>query len=383
MKIDRFHMERTQCLYENEVKFNLSESGVSPLTISELVPDKDGRAKLDQLPLGYPYSTGRKSLRRNIARFYGCDDYECVTVMNGGSEANYASIWGIVGSSDRVAFMVPNYLQGWGVARAYGRQTDGYKLVMKRNAQGEWRWSLDVDSLRKAVKKNTKLIVVTNPNNPTGYVLSEEEMQIIIDEARRVGAWILSDEIYRGAEVGGRPMTPTFFGRYDKVLVTAGLSKAFGLPGLRIGWVVSKPSMIRHLCSYHDYLTLTPSALSDYLADLVMQPGRRDEILKRTRGIIDHNLPVLEKWIAKNDDIFEYERPAAGAIAMLKYRLPISPVALFNRLREEKSVLITPGPHFGIGNYLRIGYGYDLGKTRRGLRQIDSVLQELRARKAA
>jgi aspartate/methionine/tyrosine aminotransferase len=124
--------------------------------------------------------------------------------MNGGSEANYASIWGIVGSSDRVAFMVPNYLQGWGVARAYGRQTDGYKLVMKRNAQGEWRWSLDVDSLRKAVKKNTKLIVVTNPNNPTGYVLSEEEMQIIIDEARRVGAWILSDEIYRGAEVGGR-----------------------------------------------------------------------------------------------------------------------------------------------------------------------------------
>ena len=382
MKIDRFHMERAQFLYENEVKFNLSESGVSPLTISELIPGKADRETFEQLPLGYPYSTGRKSLRKNIARFYGCNDYECVTVMNGGSEANYASIWGIVGPSDRVAFMVPNYLQGWGVARAYGRQTDGYKLVMKRE-QGEWKWSLDVDSLRKAVKKNTKLIVVTNPNNPTGYVLSEEEMQIIIDEARRVGAWILSDEIYRGAEVGGGPMTPTFFGRYDKVLVTAGLSKAFGLPGLRIGWVVSKPSMIQHLCSYHDYLTLTPSAVSDYLANLVMQPKRREEVLKRTRAIIDHNLPVLEKWIAKHADIFEYERPAAGAIAMLKYRLPISPVALFNRIREEKSVLITPGPHFGIGNYLRIGYGYDLGKLRRGLREIDPILQELRARKAA
>jgi aspartate/methionine/tyrosine aminotransferase len=382
MKIDRFHMERAQCLYENEVKFNLSESGVAPLTIRELIPGKADRETFEQLPLGYPYSTGRKSLRKNIARFYGCNDYECVTVMNGGSEANYASIWGIVGPSDRVAFMVPNYLQGWGVARAYGRQTDGYKLVMKRE-QGEWKWSLDVDSLRKAVKKNTKLIVVTNPNNPTGYVLSEEEMQIIIDEARRVGAWILSDEIYRGAEVGGGPMTPTFFGRYDKVLVTAGLSKAFGLPGLRIGWVVSKPSMIQHLCSYHDYLTLTPSAVSDYLANLVMQPKRREEVLKRTRAIIDHNLPVLEKWIAKHADIFEYERPAAGAIAMLKYRLPISPVALFNRIREEKSVLITPGPHFGIGNYLRIGYGYDLGKLRRGLREIDPILQELRARKAA
>jgi aspartate/methionine/tyrosine aminotransferase len=354
MKIDRFHMERAQCLYENEVKFNLSESGVAPLTIRELIPGKADRETFEQLPLGYPYSTGRKSLRKNIARFYGCNDYECVTVMNGGSEANYASIWGIVGPSDRV-----------------------------KREQGEWKWSLDVDSLRKAVKKNTKLIVVTNPNNPTGYVLSEEEMQIIIDEARRVGAWILSDEIYRGAEVGGGPMTPTFFGRYDKVLVTAGLSKAFGLPGLRIGWVVSKPSMIQHLCSYHDYLTLTPSAVSDYLANLVMQPKRREEVLKRTRAIIDHNLPVLEKWIAKHADIFEYERPAAGAIAMLKYRLPISPVALFNRIREEKSVLITPGPHFGIGNYLRIGYGYDLGKLRRGLREIDPILQELRARKAA
>ena len=141
--------------------------------------------------------------------------------------------------------------------------------------------------------------------------------------------------------------------------------------------------MIQHLCSYHDYLTLTPSAVSDYLANLVMQPKRREEVLKRTRAIIDHNLPVLEKWIAKHADIFEYERPAAGAIAMLKYRLPISPVALFNRIREEKSVLITPGPHFGIGNYLRIGYGYDLGKLRRGLREIDPILQELRARKAA
>lgn len=380
MKIDRFHMERTQCLYENEVRYNLSESGVSPLSISELIPGRNARDALEKLPLSYPHSTGRTSLRKNIARFYGCNDYECVTVMNGGSEANFASIWGTVGPSDRVAFMLPNYLQGWGLARAYGRQADGYKLVMKRT-QGEWKWQLDVDSLRKAVRKNTRLIVVTNPNNPTGYVLSEEEMQIIIAEARRVGAWILSDEIYRGAEVDG-PLTPTFYGRYDKVLITGGLSKAFGLPGLRIGWVVSKPGMIQHLCGYHDYMTLTPSYLSDYLADVVMRPKKRDQVLERTRSIIRHNLPVLEKWIAKHDDVLDYARPAAGAIAMLKYRLPISSVALFNRLRQKESVLITPGTHFGIGNYLRIGYGYDLGKTRRGLRLIDPVLDELRAKKA-
>ena len=213
-------------------------------------------------------------------------------------------------------------------------------------------------------------------------MLTEEEMQIIIAEAKRVGAWILADEIYRGAEVDG-PLTPTFFGRYDKVIVTGGLSKAFGLPGLRTGWVVARPQLIRRLCGYHDYMTLTPSYLSDYLADIVMKPKRRDEILQRTRSIIANNLPVLEKWLGKHADIFDYARPMAGAIATIKYRLPIGSVALFNRLREEQSVLITPGAHFGIGNYLRIGYGYDLAKTRGGLRRIDKVLQAIRGNKAA
>ncbi len=253
---------------------------------------------------------------------------------------------------------------------------------MKRDSSGAWKWQLDVDSLRKAVTRKTKLIVVTNPNNPTGHVLTEEEMQVVIDEARRVGAWILSDEIYRGAEVDG-PLTPTFFGRYAKVIVTGGLSKAFGLPGLRVGWVVTRPRLVKWLCQYHDYLTLTPSYLSDYLADIVMQPKRRDEILQRTCSIIGRNLPVLENWLAQQSDIFDYARPRAGAIAMVKYRLPIGSVALFNRLRQEQSVLITPGGHFGIGRYLRIGYGYDVGKLQTGLRRISVTLRELREKKAA
>jgi len=382
MKIDLFQMERTQCLYENEVKFNLSESGVSPLSLGELVPGKAQRDKLDALPLSYPHSTGRKSLRTNIARFYGGNDPESVMVVNGGSEANYTALWGLVEPSDRVAFMLPNYLQGWGLARAYGRQADSYKLVMKRDRNGSWHWQLDVDSLRKAVSKRTKLIVVTNPNNPTGYVLTEDEMQIIVNEAKRVGAWILSDEIYRGAETSG-PVSRTFFGRYEKVIITGGVSKAFALPGLRTGWIVAPPQQIRKFCAYHDYLTLTPSYFSDYLADIVMQPKRRDEILSRTRSIIAHNLPVFEKWLAKYADIFDYARPDAGAIATLKYSLPIAAETLFNRLRVEQSVLITPGTHFGIGKYLRIGFGYDIAHIKKGLGRMDIVLQELRERKAA
>ncbi len=377
MKIDRFEMERTQCLFENEVEFNLSESGVLPLSVAELLPDAADRAKLDDERLRYPHSTGRERLRQNIARFHGLSGSDGVTVTNGGSEANYTTLWGLVGKKDRVAFMIPNYLQGMGLGNAYGQRVDTYRLSLQRADNGTLQWRLDVDSLRKAVKRTTKVIVVTNPNNPTGAVLAEAEMDAIVAAADRVGAWILSDEIYRGAEVSG-PLSPTFAGRYDKVVVTGGLSKAFALPGLRTGWIVAPPKLIRHLCQYHDYLTLTPSFLSDYLADVVMQPTRRDQILERTRKIIRANLPQVEKWIASHNDIFNYARPQAGAIVTVRYRLPIASETLFNRFRREQSVLITPGAHFGIGKYIRVGFGYEIQHTLRGLEKLNAPLVELR-----
>ncbi len=381
MKIARFEMERTQCLFENEVEFNLSESGVSPLSLGELLPKAADRARVDGEPLRYPHSTGRERLRNNIAEFHGLSGSDGVTVTNGGSEANYTTLWGLVGKKDRVAFMIPNYLQGMGLGNAYGRRVDTYRLALQRADNGTLQWRLDVDSLKKAVKRATKVIVVTNPNNPTGAVLTEAEMDAIVAAADRVGAWILSDEIYRGAEISG-PLSPTFAGRYDKVVVTGGLSKAFALPGLRTGWIVAPPKLIRHLCQYHDYLTLTPSFLSDYLADVVMQPARRDQVLERTGQIIRTNLPQVEKWIASHHDIFDYAPPQAGAIVTLRYRLPIASETLFNRFRKDQSVLITPGAHFGIGKYIRIGFGYEINHTLRGLKKLDAPLAELRERKA-
>ncbi len=168
------------------------------------------------------------------------------------------------------------------------------------------------------------------------------------------------------------------------MLVTAGLSKAFGLPGLRIGWIVGPAKTIARLCSYHDYLTLTPTYLSDRLAEAVMEPSKREAILARTRDIIRRNLPRLEGWIHSHDDIFTYIAPLAGAIAVVRYDLPIGSVALFDRLRRERSVLITPGGHFGIGKYIRIGYGYDIDYTLKGLARIDETLEELqRGRRAS
>ncbi|MEX0707596.1 MAG: aminotransferase class I/II-fold pyridoxal phosphate-dependent enzyme [Woeseia sp.] len=380
MKIPRFEMERVQCLYENEVKFNLSESGVLPLNLDELLPDPDQRAALTAERLGYPHSMGRTRLRQNIAAFYGVGDEGSVTVTNGGSEANYMTLWGLLDKTDRAAFMIPNYLQGMGIGTIYGRQVDTYRLVMQKDAAGAPEWRLDLDSLKQAVKPSTKVIVVTNPNNPTGAVLNDAEMDAIVTAADRVGAWLVADEIYRGAEVDG-PLTPTFAGRYDKVVITAGLSKAFGLPGLRTGWIVAPPKLIKHLVQYHDYLTLTPGYLSDYLADIVMEPARRDSILERTRSIVRSNLPHLEQWLASHDEILDFARPQAGAICMIRYRLPIASGALYNRFRRDRSVLVTPATHFGItGKYFRVGFGYELDHLMAGLKELEPPMAELQKR---
>ena len=375
MRIDLFQMERTQCLYEHEVEFNLSESGVLPLRVEEILQGSKGWADFLSIRLKYPESDGSDELRENIAAWYGATR-DHVLVTNGGSEANFTAVWGLLEKGDHAAVMLPNYLQTWGLSRAWAAKTKGFYLKESRDGGGKARWALDIQSLHRAVSKKTRLIVVTNPNNPTGAVLNQQEMNEIVRVARKARAWLLVDEIYRGAEVSG-PLAPTFWGSYDRVLITSGLSKAFGLPGLRLGWIVAPPKTIAKLCSYHDYTTLTPTILSDRLARIVMEPARREQVLERTRAIIQRNLPRLESWIHSHDDIFTYIPPVAGAITFFKYKLPISSAALFDRLRKERSVLITPGDHFGVGRYIRVGYGYDVDYTLRGLARVDLTLQEL------
>jgi aspartate/methionine/tyrosine aminotransferase len=373
MQIDTFEMERTQCLYENAVELNLSESGVLPLRVDELLVDPAERERFLASGLWYCESDGSHLLRERISKFYPDCEPENVTVTNGGSEANYVTLWALLGRPGRLACMVPNYMQAWGLGRAYADGVDTYGLVLREEA-GRRRWALDLDDLHRAVTSQTTVILVTNPNNPTGGVLDEAEMDALIAAAQRAGAWLVVDEIYRGAEVDTDVITPTFWGRYDKVVVTSGLSKAFGLPGLRIGWVVAPKAVIERTWVRHDYLTLTPGLLNDRLAALAMEPAKREAILARTRRIIRGNLPPVEAWIRSHGDVFSYVRPRAGAIAYIEYGFERDSVELFDRLRREYSVLITPAGHFGARNGIRIGFGYDVEKTLRGLERLDEYL---------
>ena len=376
MDIEIFDMERMQCLYENEVEYNLSESGVQPLSIGELA-EAEELDRLLSLGLGYPHSNGSPLLRERIAAFYPGAAPENVTVMNGGSEANYIVLWTLLDGDGRLAFMVPNYMQGWGLGRHFGAGSDAFRLVVAGHG-GARRWALDVADLERAVTDRTRVILVTNPNNPTGGVLTEDEMSSVVEVARRADSWLVADEIYRGAEVDGGT-SPTFWGRYEKLVITSGLSKAFALPGLRLGWAVAPTDLIERLWIHHDYTTLTPNMLSERLATVVMEPQRREAVLARTRGIIRRNLPLLEEWIDGHAGIFDYVRPRAGAIAYLGYDLPIGSTELVERIRVDQSVLVVPGEQFGMGieKYLRIGFGSDVESTLKGLERIGETIRAL------
>ena len=380
MRIEPFRMERMQSTYENYVDYNLSESGVQPMRASDLLQHAGGADPFLALELGYNQSNGTEELRDRVAAFYPDASRDNVLLSNGGSEANFTALWSLLERGDRVAFMLPNYLQTWGLSRAFASAADVFRLVPQGDGVS-MRWALDVDSLRKAVTRKTRVILVTNPNNPTGGILNESEMDEVVRAARRSGATIVADEIYRGAEVSGTT-TPTFWGRHDRVVITSGLSKAFGLPGLRVGWIVGPAPLIKRMWSHRDYTTIAPGTLSDYLARAALEPARRQAIFTRTRFIIRANLPVLEAWMRRHPAVFTYVPPLAGAILFARYALPLGSVTLADKLRVEKSVLIVPGDHLGAPRHIRIGFGSEAGYLQRGLARIDETIAAVQQERA-
>jgi aspartate/methionine/tyrosine aminotransferase len=366
-RIDVFEMERMQSLHWHEVEYDLSESGVRAMSVRELLGDRAD--EILDVGLAYPLSEGSEASRDAIASWYPGATTANVTMVNGGSEANHLVLWSLLERVDRIAFMVPNYLQGAALGRHFGAGSDTFSLV-----RADGRWALELEALRVAVTPATKVVMVCNPNNPTGAVLSGAEMDAVVEVADSVGAWIVADEIYRGAEVDTDHDTPTFWGRYDRVIVTSGMSKAFAMPGLRVGWVVAPERVILDVWEHHDYTTLTPGMISDRLTAFATTRENRDRILARTRSILRENLAPVETWITEHADVLTYVRPVAGAIAYLEYDLPVPSAELVDRIRREQSVLLVPGSMFGLGNGFRVGFGFDPEETIKGLERVSPYL---------
>jgi aspartate/methionine/tyrosine aminotransferase len=375
MQIEPFQLERWQSVWENKVELNISESGVHPLTTAELVPDPEQLRKILDVQQLYPQTNGSEELRSRIAELYPGAGAENVLVTCGGSEANYVSTWSLIEPGDEVVFMMPNYMQIAGVARAMGATV---KPLWLREALD---WGINVDDLPRAVTPKTKLIAICNPSNPTGAVLREDMRAAVVAAAAKVGAWIISDEVYRGAEFDGE-LTETMWGGYERMLCTAGLSKAFSLPGLRTGWVIGEPKTIEKLWSYHDYTSIGPSMLTDRLASVALAPERREWILNRTREFVRRNYPPLRAWLEAHAETFSHVAPKAGAIAWAGLRGGRNSAQMAEELRVKKSVLLVAGEQVGMEGFVRFGFGGDPEHLQKALGRIDKWLGETRTASA-
>lgn len=370
MKLQEFKLERTMSIYQHEVEFDLTESGVYPFYPNEFVTRDIWDDMYDSLQLRYIHTAGTTQLKEAICTFYENAIPSNVFVTNGSAEAQTALTSALLEPGDEIVYITPNYMLISGLAESFGVKVKEVPL------KEENKWQLNIKDLKAAVTPSTKMICVCNPNNPTGTVLSGESMEAITKIAREVNAWLFSDEIYRGAE-HNNILTKSFWGMYEKVILTCGLSKAFALPGLRIGWIVAPEEITAKVWPYHDYMTICTTAISDKLACIALEPDMRKKIFLRNRSLAQKNLDIFKEWINKHKDVLEFIPPQAGSFAFVKYNFDMPSRELVDRMMKEESVFVVPGDCFGLENHLRISFGSEDEFLKKGLSCISKVINNI------
>jgi aspartate/methionine/tyrosine aminotransferase len=373
LKIEQFEMERMQSTWENVVEMDMSESGVRPVSLRELADLGLDIDAIMNTPLGYSQSNGTIPLRESLAALYPGATPDHIEVTNGTSEANYLLALTLLREGDELGFQVPNYMQYWGLPKSLGAKVNCFHLRIDRD------WEPDWDEFDRAVNSRTRLVYVSNPNNPSGSVLSEDAMRRIVARCEATGAYLLADEVYQGAEIDCE-RTRSFWGMSDRVIVTSGLSKAYGIPGVRIGWIVGPKEVVAECWSQHDYLTIGPNKISDAVARVAVKAENREKLYARTRQILRHNLPMMREWVAGFGSFLTFREPKAGALCLMRYDSATPSFELAERVRVNQSVLIVPGIHLGLEGFLRIWLGGKPEFLCEGLRRIGLELRKDMAR---
>ena len=368
MKIEQFKLERIMSKWQNEVKFDLSASGVDAMHLHELLTMDELEKIYQNSKLRYVQTNGPIPLRQAITRQYEGATIDNVLVTNGSSEALTILLWQFIEPDFEIVEIAPTYTLVGGLARSFGASVKSVPL------QPDHDWALDLEVLEQTVTSATKLIYCCNPNNPTGSIFTEAEMDTILRSAARAGAWLLVDEIYHGAELDGVP-TKSFWGSYDKVLITSSLSKAHGLAGLRLGWLVGPQNLITNVWHVHDYTTITTTTLSAELACLALEPAREQSIIARSRQISQQHFKVLNDWMAQRPNLISGTPTRIGGLAFVRYHLDEPSESLVKRLIKEEVILVGPGSYFGQEHFLRIGYS--VPHLEPGLERLGVALERL------
>lgn len=372
MRIDDFTLENwlnPACDSEKN-KYYLGGSCVLPMTVEELF-DLTGESmenffeELKHMNLGYPRFEGTPRTRKALSKLYKNVEPDEVILCHGGTGANATVCYALIESTDNIISIMPNYQQFYSIPRSIGAELREVDLKIKDG------YKLDLSEVRAAADKNTKAILFTNPNNPTGSVLSLEEMRELVEIAKSVDAWIICDEMYRGLD---EEYMPSFVDLYDKAIVTASSSKIYSMAGTRVGWIVCHDAETRkRLFNWRSYDSICGGIFDEWIFAIALE--HVDKIFERSRKIVNANKVVIDKWIEKNPYLHQYA-DAHGTTYLVHYDLDVPDEKFCDDLLDQKGVLVCHGDCFYIPHTFRITLSH-AHELEEGLRRIDEYIDEL------
>jgi aspartate/methionine/tyrosine aminotransferase len=367
-----FKLETFFSKWEFNAKYHMCASDMESMTLQDLLNLGTEQDKEDWNQLNFKYieSYGSPKLRSAVANSYSKLSSENILAFAGAEEGLYVAMHCILKKDDHAIIITPNY-QSSETIPASICDVSGIGLEADNN------WNLDIQKIKDAIRPNTRLISINFPHNPTGKVISKQTLNDLIDIVRQRGIYLFSDEVYRLMERSNNIRLPQVADLYEKGLSLNVMSKSYGLPGLRIGWIASQDlDLLHQMEKMKHYLSICNSSPSEFLAVIALQAST--DILSRNHKIIDDNLKLLNPFFAQNRDLFEWNEPDGGCIGYPKYLGSEGVMAFCERLIKEHGIMLLPGSIYDSANgpspsnHFRIGYGRKAVKE--GLRKFQEVL---------
>ena len=370
MKIEDFGVEIWMNAHETHCRFNIAETCVDSITFADLM-QMAGRSQailgeLNGLKLTYGAIEGSARLKAAIAALYTGRAADEVLVTHGAAGANALLYAALVEPGDEVIAVVPTYQQHISIPESLGA------VVRPLTLRAEEGYQPDLTALEALITPRTRLISLTNPNNPTGVVVRDDLLQGLAKLAARHDLWVISDEVYRGVNQGNDALSPSLAEIYPKGIAVGSMSKAFAMAGLRLGWIVAPPALLHQVMIHRDYNTISVGMIDDLIASIALE--NREALLDRNRQIVRTNLDILARWV-EGEPAVSWFRPDGATVTLLRYDLDLPSRAFCENLLEETGVLLVPGSVFGVEGCVRIGFGNGTETLKAALPLVSDFLR--------
>jgi len=350
MQLSPFRIEAFYDKHEFTAELMLSSSDCQSRTVAELLAfEPDARSQLEALWLGYTETRGSPGLRLTIAGIYESLEPRDALVVAAAEEGIFLAYHALLQAGDHVIVESPCYEAAITLARGIGASVSKWQ---RHHSDG---WAHDLDALEKLVQPNTKLIYVNSPHNPTGTQMARATLERVVEIARSAGAYLFSDEVYRELEHDPAQRLPAACDLYDRAISLGSISKSYGLPGLRLGWLALKDAAaLEQILQLKLYTSICSPAPSEFLVDLALR--HRHELTRRNLEIVHRNLPLLDAFMERHSSRFDWVRPSASPIGFPRFKAGDA-TAFCEAVVRDISVLLLPGAVYDEPQHLRISFG--------------------------